>query len=49
MEPQRRTQGELEDGSFEWEGRGRGDGGTYGRDVRKVSLREQETRLVDAG
>lgn len=48
LEPQRRTQGELEDGSFEWEGRGWGDGGTYGRDGRKVSLREQESRLADA-
>lgn len=35
---QRWTQGELEDGSFEWEGRGCGDGGTYRRDGWKVSL-----------
>lgn len=48
MELQRRTQGKLEGGSFEWEGRGWGDGGTYGRDGRKVSLWEQETRLADA-
>lgn len=32
LELQRRTQGELEGGSFEWEGRGWGDGGTYGGD-----------------
>lgn len=38
LEMQRQTQGELEDGSFEWEGRGWGDGGTYRRDGRKVSL-----------
>lgn len=48
LELQRRTQGKLEGGSFEWEGRGWGDGGTYGRDGRKVSLWEQETRLADA-
>lgn len=44
LELQRRTQGKLEGGSFEWEGRGWGDGGTYGGDGRKVSLWEQETR-----
>lgn len=47
LELQRRTQGKLEDGSFEWEGRGWGNGGTYGRDGRKVSPRERETRLAD--